>query len=191
MTASAKCTQEAPGTNVKAKSGLNYSILATGWAEIEQMLAYKTRVAYVNPPFTSQRGSCCGHVDAKSRTTQAVVMCTSCGYEDHADLNAANTILSWSQGLGLLHRERRSQGRPLLSVKLVGSADLWQAPTSVPYLTFRVNRRWGVTRVTLLSGHLEKSPPPVRATLLAHVNPLHNWLSYGERLSQEEDCQIF
>jgi len=72
MTASAKGAQEAPGTNVKAKSGLNRSILATGWTEIEQMLAYKTRVAYVNPAFTSQRCSRCGHVDAKSRKTQAV-----------------------------------------------------------------------------------------------------------------------
>ena len=89
MTASAKGTQEAPGTNVKAKSGLNRSILATGWAEIEQMLTYKTRVAYVNPPYTSQRCSRCGHVDARSRTTQAVFQCTSCGYQDHADLNAA------------------------------------------------------------------------------------------------------
>jgi len=57
MTASAKGTGEDPGVNVKAKSGLNRSILVTGWAEIEQMLAYKTRVAYVNPPFTSRRCS--------------------------------------------------------------------------------------------------------------------------------------
>jgi len=57
MTASAKGTQEAPVTNVKAKSGLNRSILATGWAEIEQMLAYKTRVVYVNTPCISQRCS--------------------------------------------------------------------------------------------------------------------------------------
>ena len=89
MTASARGTQEAPGTNVKAKSGLNRSILATGWAEIEQMLAYEIRVAYINPAYTSQRCSRCGHVDARSRTIQAVFLCTSCGYEDHADLNAA------------------------------------------------------------------------------------------------------
>ena len=55
MTAIAKCTQEAPGTNAKVKSVLNHSILATGWAKIEQMLAYKTRVTYVNPCYTSQR----------------------------------------------------------------------------------------------------------------------------------------
>ena len=93
MTASAKRTQEAPGTNVKAKGSLNRSILSTGWAEIEQMLAYKTRVGYVNPAYTSQRCSRCGHVDAKSRKTQSKFHCVSCGYQDHADLNAANIIL--------------------------------------------------------------------------------------------------
>ncbi|KKZ15431.1 MAG: hypothetical protein TH68_00365 [Candidatus Synechococcus spongiarum 142] len=85
MTARAKGTQEAPGTNVKAKRGLNRSILATGWAEIDeirQMLAYKTRVVYINPAYTWQGCSRCGHVDTKSRrpspsfTAQAVAIRT-------------------------------------------------------------------------------------------------------------------
>jgi len=41
-------------------------------SELEQMLAYKTRVAYVNPAYTSQRCARWGHVDAKSRKTQVV-----------------------------------------------------------------------------------------------------------------------
>ena len=38
MTRSARGTAEAPGTNVRAKAGLNREILNTGWAAMEQML---------------------------------------------------------------------------------------------------------------------------------------------------------
>ncbi len=41
MTRSAKGTDEHPGTNVKARSGLNREILATGWGELRAMLADK------------------------------------------------------------------------------------------------------------------------------------------------------
>lgn len=36
----------------------------------------------------------CGHIDAKSRRSQAVFLCTKCGYSDHADLNAAKVLLA-------------------------------------------------------------------------------------------------
>ncbi len=41
MTQSAKGTREEPGTHVKAKSGLNRAILASGWGPLERKLAYK------------------------------------------------------------------------------------------------------------------------------------------------------
>ena len=44
MTASAKGTKEAPGKNVKAKSGLNREILNTGWRGFGQCLSYKMSV---------------------------------------------------------------------------------------------------------------------------------------------------
>jgi putative transposase len=44
------------------------------------------------PAFTSQRCSACGHVDAKSRESQARFACTACGIADHADVNAARNI---------------------------------------------------------------------------------------------------
>ena len=43
MTKSAKGTLQEPGTNVAQKSGLNRSILQTGWYKLEQALAYKRR----------------------------------------------------------------------------------------------------------------------------------------------------
>jgi hypothetical protein len=46
----------------------------------------------VNPAFTSQRCSACGHVDVRSRESQARFACTVCGYACHADVNAARNI---------------------------------------------------------------------------------------------------
>ncbi|MCY3654204.1 MAG: transposase [Cyanobacteria bacterium MAG IRC1_bin_28] len=98
MTRSAQGTVASPGRNVQQKAGLNRSILATGWGEIEQMLGYKTRVVYVNGAYTSQRCSGCGQVDKASRRSQSTFHCTSCGYRANADLNAAQNILASGVG---------------------------------------------------------------------------------------------
>ncbi|MEU7739365.1 transposase [Nonomuraea sp. NPDC049158] len=49
---------------------------------------------YVDPAFTSQMCSVCGHVDKKNRTNQETFLCTSCGFAEHADVNAARNIAS-------------------------------------------------------------------------------------------------
>ena len=94
MTKSAQGTREHPGTNVKAKSGLNREILATHWSQLEQRLAYKCgRLLQVNPAYTSQTCSHCGGVDKHNRPTQAAFVCVTCGFALHADWNAALNIL--------------------------------------------------------------------------------------------------
>src|SRR4029077_12750453 len=50
------------------------------------------RVERIRPGFTSQRCSACGHVDAKSRESQARFACTVCGFACNADVNAAQNI---------------------------------------------------------------------------------------------------
>lgn len=94
MTRSAAGTVESPGTNVTAKSGLNREILRSGWGQFAQRLADKApeRVEKINPAYTSQCCSGCGHVDRKSRENQARFRCTACGYTDNADVNAAKNI---------------------------------------------------------------------------------------------------
>jgi putative transposase len=74
MVRSARGTLAEPGRNVGAKAGLNRSILAAGWALFATRLEQKAagRVEKVNPAYTSQRCSACGHVDAKSRQSQAL-----------------------------------------------------------------------------------------------------------------------
>jgi putative transposase len=94
MTRSARGTIDKPGTNVRQKAGLNRSILASAWGLLVRRLDDKApgRIEKINPAFTSQRCSACGHVDAKSRKSQAVFACTACGYACHADVNAARNI---------------------------------------------------------------------------------------------------
>ena len=107
MTRSAKGTADNPGTNVRAKSGLNREILATGWAAFETMFEYKTpRLVKVPARNTSRTCHACGHVDAASRPSQAVFRCVACGHADNADANAARNIRR--RGLAQLHGEERS-----------------------------------------------------------------------------------
>jgi putative transposase len=94
MTRSARGTVDAPGRNVRQKAGLNRSIMASGWSLFATRLEDKAagRVEKVNPAYTSQCCSACGHVDRKSRESQADFRCTACGFACNADVNAAKNI---------------------------------------------------------------------------------------------------
>jgi len=69
------------------------------WAfgQLRAFIAYKAAlagvpVAYVNPAYTSQTCSRCGHCEKAIRVSQARFLCKSCGFSAHADLNAAENI---------------------------------------------------------------------------------------------------
>jgi putative transposase len=99
MSKPAKGTKEKPGKKVAQKRGLNRSILEQGWCEMRRQLTYKMAwsgglVVAVPPQYTSQRCSDCLAVDRKSRLSQARFVCTACGVESHADINAAKNILA-------------------------------------------------------------------------------------------------
>ena len=69
MTRSVQGTAGAPGKNVRQKAGLNRGILASGWGLLVKRLEDKApgRVEKINPAYTSQRCSACGHIAAESR----------------------------------------------------------------------------------------------------------------------------
>lgn len=99
MSASASGTVDQPGRNVKAKSGLNKSILDQGWGEFLRQLEYKLLwlgglLIRVSPQYTSQKCSQCGYVSKDNRKTQAKFRCMACGFECNADHNAALNILA-------------------------------------------------------------------------------------------------
>ena len=108
MAKSAAGTTEKPGRNVRAKSGLNKSILDQGWFEFRRQLDYKLAwnggwLVAVPPHYTSRTCPCCGHVSADNRKTQARFACVECGFEDNADLVGAINILS--RGMHMLRDE--------------------------------------------------------------------------------------
>jgi putative transposase len=94
MTRSARGTIAEPGRNVRAKAGLNRSILTSAWGLLVRRIEEKApgRVEKINPAFTSQRCSACGHIAAENRESQALFCCMACGYVCNADVNAARNI---------------------------------------------------------------------------------------------------
>jgi len=99
MSKSASGNLNKPGRHVKAKSGLNRSILDQGWFEFRRQIEYKQvwrggDVLAVPPQYTSQRCSCCGTVSKENRQSQAKFACIACGYQANADVNAAMNILA-------------------------------------------------------------------------------------------------
>ena len=105
MIKSAKGTEDKHGRNVKAKSGLNKSILDQGWHEFRRQLTYKSNwnggtVVAVNPRHTSQKCAYCGHIEKANRQSQSAFECMDCGYSANADINAARNVLA--AGLAVL-----------------------------------------------------------------------------------------
>ena len=104
MTASAKGTIENPGKNVKQKAGLNRAMQDTALGGLRRNLEYKCgRLIEINPAYTSQTCSECGHVNKENRKTQARFLCVSCSYASNADTNAAINIRRL--GMARLHGE--------------------------------------------------------------------------------------
>jgi putative transposase len=121
MTASAAGTTDAPGKNVRAKAGLNRTILRNGWSMARSMLEYKAAwrgvaLVAVPPSFTSQTCSACGETVAESRKTQALFQCITCGHTENADRNAAKNILRRAQrqlGEGFCATRSSGEARPV------------------------------------------------------------------------------
>lgn len=98
MSKSAKGSTEQPGKQVRAKSGLNKSILDQGWFEFRRQLDYKLawnggHLIAVPPQNTSRTCPCCGHPSADNRQTQALFKCVECGFEGNADVVGAINVL--------------------------------------------------------------------------------------------------
>jgi transposase len=87
-----------PGKHVRAKAGLNKSILDQGWFEFRRQLEYKLSwtggsLILVPPRNTSRRCPQCDHVSAQNRPTQQRFHCIACDFEENADRVGAINIL--------------------------------------------------------------------------------------------------
>ncbi len=68
-----------------------------GFHQLRSFLSYKAALAgvplvAVDPRYTSQTYSVCGHCEKANRKSQSSFVCRSCGYAAHADHNAAVNI---------------------------------------------------------------------------------------------------
>jgi putative transposase len=98
MSRSAAGTKDLPGKQVKAKGGLNKSILDQGWYEFRRQLEYKQQwlggdVIAVKAHYTSQTCPQCQYIDSTNRKTQSAFLCVKCGYQNHADYVGAINVL--------------------------------------------------------------------------------------------------
>jgi putative transposase len=116
LSKSAKGHAEAPGHCVRAKSGLNKSILDQGWFEFRRQLQYKLGwnggvLVAVPPHNTSSTCPLCHHVAAENRRTQAQFKCVNCGYEQNADVVGAMNVLARGHRVAACGEEGSGSGR--------------------------------------------------------------------------------
>ena len=82
------------------------------WNQFRQFLTYKAaeagrKLGVVNPAYTSQICSQCGHLEPKTLANREH-KCSQCGYRAHRDFNAAQNILALGlDGLGVIPRSLR------------------------------------------------------------------------------------
>ncbi|WP_392749158.1 RNA-guided endonuclease InsQ/TnpB family protein [Streptomyces sp. LN590] len=85
--------------------------------QLGSFLEYKARRAgvplvYVDPAYTSQQCSECGHIDRKNRVDQATFACRACGVTMHADDNASHNIDRKGETVWTAGRESRVPATP-------------------------------------------------------------------------------
>jgi IS605 OrfB family transposase len=93
--------EDLTGIRERVKALRKQRAVVHSWAfsQLRLFLEYKARGAgvvliTVDPRNTSRACSICGHCEKKNRLNQSEFRCRSCGYESHADTNAAANIRS-------------------------------------------------------------------------------------------------
>jgi len=100
------------------------------YAQLGSFLAYKTEelgktLIKVNPRYTSQRCSGCGHVERSNREGSSFE-CKVCGFELNADLNASRNIAI----LGISRFSRLEVNQPIVATnEAIAIADVSYKPT--------------------------------------------------------------
>jgi putative transposase len=97
MSKSAAGSTEQPGKNVRAKSGLNKSILDQGWFEFRRQLDYKLAwnggYLIAVPPQNTSRTCPAAAMCRRTTAPQAKFACVECGFEENADVVGAINVL--------------------------------------------------------------------------------------------------
>lgn len=81
----------------KTRKAQRCRLYSWSFAQFQSFVTYKAEargivIGFVDPRYTSQKCSECGHIERGNRPTQSDFRCKKCGFESHADLNAAINI---------------------------------------------------------------------------------------------------
>ena len=84
-------------TKIRKQSKTSRRLHSWSFAQVKGYVEYKAEergctVVGVDPQHTSQSCSCCGHIARNNRRSRGRFVCRMCGFELHADLNAARNI---------------------------------------------------------------------------------------------------
>lgn len=84
-------------SGIKATAGFPKRLQHWTYYDLQSKIESKAKeygivVRKINPRYTSQRCSKCGHIDSQNRTSQADFHCTACGFSCNADYNASQNI---------------------------------------------------------------------------------------------------
>ncbi|MGO1022184.1 RNA-guided endonuclease InsQ/TnpB family protein [Streptomyces rubiginosohelvolus] len=104
-------------SRVRLRKDQRTSLHSWSFHQLGQYIEYKAKRAgvplvYVDPAYTSQQCSECGHIDRKNRVDQATFACRSCGALMHADDNASHNIGRMAKTVWTAGRESRVPAIP-------------------------------------------------------------------------------
>lgn len=84
---------------VRARKSQRDDLHSWSFRQLGEFIKYKAEwagvpVIFVDPRYTSQECSVCGHIDKRNRKTQEHFQCLRCGHVANADIDAARVIAS-------------------------------------------------------------------------------------------------
>jgi IS605 OrfB family transposase len=102
---------------VRLRKPQRVALHSWAFAQLKDFTVYKAKragvpVVFVDPAYTSQQCSACGHIDKKNRARQALFICRNCGVVAHADRNASHNIARKGEAVWTAGRESRVPATP-------------------------------------------------------------------------------
>ena len=84
-------------TGIKKRDDFSPLLLDWNYCDLQRKIENKAnkegiKIIKINPAYTSQRCSRCGHIDKHNRLSQESFKCTKCGFKSNADYNASQNI---------------------------------------------------------------------------------------------------
>jgi putative transposase len=108
-------------SKIRKRTATSRRVHSWSFAQLKSFIAYKAEdrgctVVAVDPRHTSQACSCCGHTARNNRRSRGRFVCRACGFELHADLNAARNIAAkYHAGSGISGSGGLNVNQPIVS----------------------------------------------------------------------------